>query len=254
MTDYFTDAERAEAVQRYVAGESSLAVARSIGCSVPAVLDWLRAAGAPVRTRAQAQALKPRAALKPAKPNPRSTQREPKHDAATRNAAAGRYAAGESSNDIGRDFHVTGRTVRAWASAAGVPVRTRNTSNHWRAAKERVASRGPSSEPGARKKPGPPAGHATQRSDIQDDDESTHSVRRLMPVVERARGAVTVELVHLEAGEVRLIARATAITGELMQHSWDVEDVDHWSRGVLLLLSRAVAPRTHLHREGRHVR
>jgi len=50
-TKNFDPAVRAAAVETYVKGESAERVAALFGCSKPAVLKWVRAAGVPVRNR-----------------------------------------------------------------------------------------------------------------------------------------------------------------------------------------------------------
>jgi len=47
----YTAEQRAAAVRRYVAGESSTAIAADVGCVYQTVLRWVREAGHDVRAR-----------------------------------------------------------------------------------------------------------------------------------------------------------------------------------------------------------
>jgi transposase-like protein len=234
---YFEPSIRAAAVERYVAGESSGDVARAVGCSVPAVLEWLQKAGVAIRSRTGAQSPRGerlRAAARTAgqssqPPAPAPTRR--RYDAAIMARAVERYAAGESSYVIAREVGCTGPTVLDWVRRAGVAVKSNQ------AAPQRPAS-----------VPQPRISRPPLRGPVQDDDEACLDVRRLQLPPTPSDAEVTLRLVNVE-GDLRVIARARD-----MQASWGAADVNAWGRGVLALFARAATPCARPNGEARRVR
>lgn len=100
-----SEATKADAVQRYQAGEGQREIADALGVSQSAVMQWLRRAGVKARKPGEMKAVR----LVPPEVSDEIVRR---------------YLAGESFNQIGKALNLSPLTVRKRCQSAGVKPRT----------------------------------------------------------------------------------------------------------------------------------